>query len=293
MRGLGQESRLRRVETLYFRHMKKISLPIIVAALLLTGAGCSFGAPKKDVGQAQPAPAAAPQGTPVGDAAVAAKVGACPYDDKTLCRFLTNWRASAEMTMRTTSVVNGKKTESTFETDGKGSSRMTYSEGGKEQYATVMIGRATYSKQAGAKAWTKTVLPDAKRDGHPEGDAEGTPKFDFSGEGDADADAQAYVAMGMEPCGKLNCHKYEVTMTATGEKQHIWFDDKEYRLRRILDLPKDGISSDTEFSYEPRVIAEPAPVVEVDLNAMMNGALEGNVDIEAQLKAMQGGLPNE
>jgi outer membrane lipoprotein-sorting protein len=271
--------------------MQKPSLTLVAASLLLVGAGCSFGlsgkSTAKNADTAAPAPAAP---TAVTDAAVA--LGACPYDDKTLCKFLTNWKVSANMSMRTKATVDGKNTSSSFETDGKGSSRMSYAENGKEQYAAITIGKTMYSRQADEKIWTKTVMPDQPADGHPPGDAEGTVKFDFSEEGDAGADTQSYVAIGKEACGKLNCFKYEATVKNSAEKQHIWFDDKEYRLRRLKDFAQDGTTTDTEFSYDAVVIVAPSPVQEIDLNKMM-GSPEDQKAIEEQLKALQGQMPTE
>lgn len=272
--------------------MKKSFLPIVAASLLLVGAGCSFGLSGKSTSQAPDAAAPPPAAAPSAASEAAIALGACPYDDKTLCRFLTNWNVSANMSMRTTAVVDGKNTESTFETDGKDSSRMTYRENGKESYATVTIGRAMYTRVAGAAFWTKTVFPEQK-DGHPLGDAEGAPKLDFSSEDDADATKQTYVAMGKEACGKFNCFKYEMTVAGSSEKQHIWFDDKEYRLRRLKDFAKDGMTSDTEFSYDTVVITEPSPVKEVDLNAMMGVSPEDQKALEEQLKELQKQYPTE
>lgn len=273
--------------------MKKSFLPVVAASLLLVGAGCSFGLSGKSTSRAPDASAPSPAAAPSAASEAAIALGACPYDDKTLCKFLTNWRVSANMSMRTTAVVDGKNTESTFETDGKDSSRMTYKENGKDSYATVTIGRAMYTREASAAIWTKTVFPEQKTDGRSPNEAEGTPKFDFSTEDDADGAKQTYVAMGKEACGKLNCFKYEVTVTDSTEKQHIWFDDKEYRLRRVKDFTKDGMTSDTEFSYDTVVITEPSPVKEVDLNAMMGVSPEDQKALEEQLKEMQKQFPTE
>jgi outer membrane lipoprotein-sorting protein len=277
--------------------MPKLSLPVVAASLLLLGAGCSFNLSGKSAVDAQPAQeqAAAPSTQAQAGADIAAMAGLCPYDDKTLCKFLMNWNVSANMSMRTMSTIDGKKTESTFETDGKESSRMTYRENGKDAYATVTIGNAMYTKEAGSAVWMKLVLPEPPKDGHPPGDAEGTPKLDFTAEDDADAATQSYKPLGKEACGKLTCFKYEMTMSDSTEKQHLWFDDKEYRLRRLVDFAKDGMTTDTEFSYDAVVITEPSPVQEqkMDFGAIMGLSPEEQKAMEEQLKAMQGQFPTE
>jgi hypothetical protein len=85
-------------------------------------------------------------------------------------------------------------------------------------------------------------------------------------------DKTKYNKLGKEACGSLQCFKYEVINE--GEKdstQIIWFDDKEYKLRKMRIEAKDG-NMEMEYSYDGISIQVPSPIKEGKGSSMMPGA---------------------
>lgn len=272
--------------------MKFPSHFIASAALLLAGAGCSVGISDKSSVRETPTPAAAPDSQAGASAEVSAAVGTCPYGDKILCRFLTNWTGVGAMSMRSTAVIDGKRSETLIENDGKDASRLTMTEDGKETFVSITIGQATYMKNIAGGFWLKSSATASKPG---ETATEEGAKIDFTIKESAE-ETTNYVAAGKEACGSLTCFKYEVVTKGSPVKEYIWFDDKEYRLRRMMTISADGSSNDTAVSYDGIVITAPSPVQEApplpDFSAGFNGLSDEDMKkLEANMKAYEGVTP--
>lgn len=74
----------------------------------------------------------------------------------------------------------------------------------------------------------------------------------------------SYKKIGTEACGNLECLKYEIAGDASDgiTKTYIWFDTKEYKLRKIEFTDSENRTHGMTFSYEPVTITEPSPVQE-------------------------------
>lgn len=178
----------------------------------------------------------------------------CESDDKDLCKFFTSWKASEKYRMST----KGDDGEAVFEVDGE-KSRVKMTLNGNP-YEVITIGKATYTK-AGDK-WYKQTIKDAEDDVAKDYKVD----FDEPDESDETEDDSTYKKLGKEACGNLNCFKYEVIEKgSTGDKQYIWFDDKDYQLRRVQSVTKDG-TTDMTFEYSNVTISEPSPVTELGEN---------------------------
>jgi outer membrane lipoprotein-sorting protein len=183
----------------------------------------------------------------------------CPYDDKDLCKFFTSYKALDSYTVTSTSEADGEKLEMVLRVDGEDKSHLKME--GATPYEVITIGQATYTKAADGTWWKQTneneTAADLKSDvsvdlEEPE-TVEGEP-------------TEIYQKEGKEKCGNLTCFKYRTTDSAgSAATTYIWFDDKDYQLRRTQVI-SDGNTSDMLFSYDNVNITEPSPVKELGEN---------------------------
>ena len=175
------------------------------------------------------------------------------YNDKDICKFLSSWQTSQKYRMTSTDDAG----ESIFEVDGD-KSRIKMS--GENGYEVITIGQTTYTKAG--DVWYKQTISE------PEDDVAQDYKVDFEQpeagkESEPAPDKTAYKSHGKEACGKLKCFKYEVVDPDAGEqKQFIWFDDKDYQLRRGRSEGPDG-ASEQIYEYDNVSVNEPSPVKEL------------------------------
>lgn len=187
----------------------------------------------------------------------------CDYDDKDLCKFFVSWKEHQQYKMVTsTALEDGSTMSSTYEISGDNSHMVTTG-----QYASevIMIGElTTYTKAADGTWWKqtreKTETPDTAV-------TETTETVDFEEPTAEQAkDATTYKALGKEACGDLTCFKYQVLSKGTeSTTQYIWFDTKDYQLRRTT-YDGGGMKSDTSFSYENVSVKAPANFKELGPN---------------------------
>lgn len=176
-------------------------------------------------------------------------------NDKDICRFLTSWKADQQYRMTS---VSGDST-SVFEVDGD-KTHMTMS--GEMTYDVISIDKATYTKAG--DVWYKQVIED------PADDVTSGGKVDFeepsTSKESETKDQTTYKNLGKEACGKLTCFKYEVVSSDNGEsKEFIWFDDRDYKLRRTLSQTPEGTHEAT-FEYENVTVSIPSPVKDLAPN---------------------------
>lgn len=170
-------------------------------------------------------------------------------NDKDICRFLTSWKADQKYRMTS---VNGDS-KSIFEIDGD-KVHMTVT--GEVTYDVISIDKATYTKAG--DVWYKQIVKD------PAQDATAGGKVDFTEPRDDETtetkDTTVYTSLGKEACGDLTCFKYEIVNSENKEsKEFIWFDDKDYKLRRTLSQSPQG-NSEATFEYDNVTVSVPSPV---------------------------------
>jgi hypothetical protein len=186
----------------------------------------------------------------------AAKEECKTNDDKDLCKFFTSWKANEKYRMVSTAADGSK---STFEVDGNKSRVSMTMEG--SAYEVITIDKTTYTKAG--DTWYKQTIKE------PDQDVAKDYKVDFeepTEEGEA-KDKTTYKKVGKESCGNLSCFKYEVVdpTAEAGSHEYIWFDDKDYQLRRTRSETKDGVT-ETTFEYGNVTVNEPSPVKELGPN---------------------------
>jgi hypothetical protein len=97
-----------------------------------------------------------------------------------------------------------------------------------------------------------------------------------------------YKNLGTEACEKLTCYKYQVIDTGVpDDTQYIWFDNKDYQLRRTRYEGKDGSVSESTYSYNKFNITVPSPVKELGKNQYL---VPG--DAEPQTMPDPGSMPS-
>jgi hypothetical protein len=78
------------------------------------------------------------------------------------------------------------------------------------------------------------------------------------------ASKTTYKSLGQEACAKLTCYKYKVIdSSAPDDNEFIWFDTKDYQLRKLRHEDKDGGVSEQTYSYDKISIVVPSPVKEL------------------------------
>jgi hypothetical protein len=217
----------------------------------------------------------------------------CPYDDKDLCKFMMNQKEMKEYTVKSTVTVKGEKpTENFVEMKGK-NMRMVAKEGGKEVMVSITIDDVDYMKDMEDGKWWKIthekiepgMLPDAS-------------EYDFDyDKSDVPEDKTTYKLIGKEACGNFQCFKYEIVDPAnTDSKEFIWFDDKEYLLRktRSESTGSNGMISEMEMGYTAVNIQAPTPVKEgsmFEASAKASGMSSDEIkQMEDAMKQIQEGM---
>lgn len=181
----------------------------------------------------------------------------CKHNDPELCKFLNNWKDLKQYSVKSTMTSKGAPTSTTLlEISGEDKFHMLSSENNKESYNTITIGDTTYTKDYSDNKWWKQVQKKQKDD----------PKEKFNFKFDEDKtdkpteDKTTYKSLGKESCASLNCFKYQVINPDNSDfTEFIWFDDKEYRLRKEAMEGKDGSKTESEFSYSGVNISAPSP----------------------------------
>lgn len=187
----------------------------------------------------------------------------CKYNDPDLCKFINGWNDPENLTMNSTSTREGKITSTSVFLRERGDKyQITEFTNGKESYGFIADGSTYYTKDYTDNKWFRHTSrsPDDKK-------TDKLLSFYLFGElterAESGADQTTYEKIGSEACGNLTCFNYKVIDQGnTDYTEYIYFDDKDYRLRkRKLEYRSEGVS---EFNYDySRVsIREPSPVKE-------------------------------
>jgi hypothetical protein len=198
-------------------------------------------------------------------------------DDDDFCKFASNIASLTNYTtVISTSGANGSS-EMTVEVETAEKSRVTAKQDGKEVSAMITIGKTYYSKDYADGKWLK-VTGEAPETADVTKDL----GIDFS---DENLDGVSYKRIGEEACGNLTCIKYQIIDTEEEEptEQFVWFDNKDFLLRRYSITGGEGTTNMT-ISYGKVTITEPSPVKE--LPAPGAGAIPE--DIQDQIDAAMG-----
>lgn len=185
----------------------------------------------------------------------------CKYNDPDLCKFVNNWKNVEFMNMTSTyKDATGVDQKMSFMMQGKDKNQLTIWTNGNENYNTIFIGKTTYTKDYSDSKWFKyTALPTDTTNGQINNE------FKFDEKAAQADDKTTYKKMGTEPCGKLTCFKYEVVSgTESDAHEFIYFDNKEYLMRKTRTEYSNGTVAEATIDYSKFTISEPTPVKEGD-----------------------------
>ncbi len=185
----------------------------------------------------------------------AIKNAKCDYDDKDLCKFFAGYQVPQDITVNTTTESDGKTSTMLIKADGENKSHFKMT--GEVEYEVITIDGTTYTKAANGTWWKQTAKNNAASD------LEGEAKVDFEEPKTTTEDKSKYVKEGKEKCGSLMCFKYK--LTADGTTTYMWFDDKDYLLRRSL-VEMEGGKTDSSYSYDNVTVSVPSPVKDLAEN---------------------------
>jgi prepilin-type N-terminal cleavage/methylation domain-containing protein len=198
----------------------------------------------------------------------------CDYKDPDLCKFMNNFTEQRYYTVTATSTDNkGTKSLSTFKMDGNDKTSMSMSDGQKEAYAFISIGNTTYTKDLTDNQWWKQMIESSK-------DSDDDWKFDLGDDNLNDNkvdDTTTYKKIGKEGCEKQTCFKYQsIEKSDPDTINYLWFDDREYQLRKTETKTKDGSTHLATYSYDKVTIAEPSPIKELKDGQIPTGTYDAS-----------------
>jgi outer membrane lipoprotein-sorting protein len=256
--------------TFQIKGISKSIVLVIIAVLLLAGGGFYFMS-QKGVGVSNP---------------LSGMMGRalnpnCEYKDPDLCKFFNNFKELKNYSMVSSAKYGGESIESRFEMVGEDKTHMMSSQGGKEMMNTITIGDSTYTKDLTDNKWFKQTYKKDPTITPIESDSKIKDTFDDKKQM---MDKTEYKALGKEACGNLNCFKYQIISSGDeGSTNYIWFDDREYLMRKEEITDKDGNTSTSTFSYDGVSISVPSPVKEGEPGGMMGAPIIN----EEQKKAVE------
>ncbi len=183
----------------------------------------------------------------------------CKYKDADLCKFINSWKEQKYYTIdSTTTDSEGKQTKMVMKIESDSKTQMIGYENDKEIYNYITIGSDHYTKDFSDDKWTKTTLSS---DQPTETQTNTTYKFDEKAENATDT--TTYKKIGTEACEKLTCFKYQVIDPSnTNSTEYIYFDNKDYQLRKIRSELKDSGVTESVYSYSKFTISVPSPIKE-------------------------------
>ncbi len=180
----------------------------------------------------------------------------CSYDDKDICKFFAAWKATDNYAIDSTGTSEGQTIKTVIKVDGKNKTAVAFS--GALNYETITIDNVLYTK-AGDTWYKKTLTAEEVKN------YQGDVDVDFTEP--TNGGKITYTKVGTEDCGEHKCFKYQVVdADAPDTTQFLWFDTKDYQLRRMQITDKDGGTFDSSVTYDKVTVSEPSPVKELAPN---------------------------
>ena len=199
----------------------------------------------------------------------------CDYDDKDLCKFFVSWKQHDNYRMSSKSVDKKENATTSITYDVQGDKTYSLIKSPAFNSTTITVGARTTYILAANGTWWKQTLPENEQTTA----TETVPKVELNDPSEETTDTAApkteYKLVGKEACGKLTCFKYQVlNPDVSGTTEYIWFDNKDYQLRRSTSESAD-FSSDMTFTYDGVVVKVPATYNDLAPNqVLMPGASE-------------------
>ena len=194
----------------------------------------------------------------------------CKFNDPEICRYMNRalegdiYKDGFSGKSITTDK-SGEKTESLWEISVDGKSHFVTWENGKEISNMINTGDATYIKDYTDGKWFKTTFTKTQ-DGTKQPDTSNIEEFKkkMQDEIKEKEDNITYKNLGKEPCGSLTCFKYQIIdPDVIDSADYIYFDDREYLVRKTRNEDKDGQIIESTYEYKQVTITAPSPIKEM------------------------------
>lgn len=211
----------------------------------------------------------------------------CKYNDPDLCKYFNKslkFEGYKDGFTGKTAITDkaGKKSETVFQFQND-RSHFSTKDNGKEIMESITIADTTYTKDFTDNKWWKYTREKTKADTQNQSvfNSEDIKK---EVEKNFNEDKTTFTKIGKEACGKLQCFKYQAVNDLTNDsKEYVYFDDREYLLRKMRIEDKEGSITETEYEFGNVNITEPAPVKEMQAgqNPYFPGAINdqgGKID---------------
>ncbi|OGL35689.1 hypothetical protein A3F65_01200 [Candidatus Saccharibacteria bacterium RIFCSPHIGHO2_12_FULL_47_16b] len=178
-------------------------------------------------------------------------------NDDLFCKFAGAFGNANSFKVEATSTSDQGASSYEISTDAKDNNQMVVKQNGQEQFNVVTYNGTTYLKDYTDGQWIKYASNDPNK---PE-------VADFKKEfakGNFKSDSGqkiTYTKIGTEACGSLQCYKYQVKDPDSPGDNFLYFDTKDYLLRRIT-LKGSTSSTEMTVNYAAVNITEPSPTKE-------------------------------
>ena len=202
---------------------------------------------------------------------IVVKNGECKLGDREICRYgealiNSNFYQKGFSAQSTFTDKDGKKTASDIKIAGQNKMQMISYQDGKETANIIFINKVMYSKDYSDNSWIKYETPQISGSQPNQYDIEEM-KVEMKQVLEEESDKYTFKKIGKEACPPLNCFKYQQIINDMPDLiQYIYFDDKQYLMRKTRTEQKDGTVTEMVFDYKTKVtINEPSPVKTMDL----------------------------
>ena len=210
----------------------------------------------------------------------------CDQNDKELCKFLNNFKNIKNYTVKGTTTAAGKTSQSTFVLDTDTKYQIINTTAGKEDYNVVSIGDTSYTKDYTDNKWFKETVKASDQ-------TQQKSNFEFNTNDTTANTAQktTYKSLGMEKCDNRTCFKYQAITPGSDMTRYLWFDDRDYLLRKTRMEMKDGTVMEETYAYDNAKVSAPSPVKEGSPTSSLPGA-PSQADVNRQLQQLQSQMPD-
>ena len=203
--------------------------------------------------------------------------------DKDFCKFASNYKGLETYKTTITSTSAEGTATMNMSADGPDKTSISSLTDGKESSAFITIGKTSYTKNIADGSWT-SFTNDAKTTETAE-IKDDIKIDDFSNAETSESNKTQYKKVGKEACGSLTCFKYQITDTTNKPSEdYIWFDTKDFMLRRWSSKTAEGTTTMT-FSYDNVKINVPSPIKETTTASGNDATMQAEID--AAMKSFQ------
>ncbi|MBI2589126.1 hypothetical protein HYW35_02905 [Candidatus Saccharibacteria bacterium] len=176
-------------------------------------------------------------------------------NDDTFCKFVGSFGNAGDYKVSVNSTAPEGTSVLELANDSQGNSSMVAKQNGQEQANIIVFSSTTYSKDYSDGKWFKYSSSDSSKPTTLDLKKEFA-KGDFKGD---NGQKLEYKKITTEKCGKLSCYKYQIVdPQKTSQEGFIWFDTKDYLLRRVT-VKEGTTNADMSLSYSSVSISAPSP----------------------------------